>query len=250
MSEDQDSSLPTALIQIRDVLGLSAPLKRLVEAISYGVGRWVYPIEVRRNTATEIEAFRQWSKAIKDEGLSVGNFDLTLQERAAFRVAAQEVRRQQRREAIAAEALAEVRASPDDFRGSDEPLDPDWLDRFWRLAEDVGDADFQSIWARILARHAAGGARYSARYLMILSTLSGTEAEALERLAAVAVRVILAGADTLPCVVHRIGDHMFGTGDKPPGQDALQKQHRVLDQEVLPFRQELLGPIGIYVESG
>lgn len=250
MSEDKDSSLPTALVQIKDVLGLSAPLKRLVEAIVHGVGRWAYPIELRRNTTAEIETFRQWNKAITESGLSIGNVDLTLQERAALRVTAQEIRRQEHREAIAAQAVAAVRANPGEFNGSDDPLDPDWLDRFWRLAEDVSDANFQSIWARILARHAAGGTCYSARCLMILSALSRTEAEVLERLAPVAVRVVLEGTDTLPCVVHRIGDHIFGAGGKPSDQKTLRIQHQVLDEEVLPFRQELLGPIGIYVENG
>jgi hypothetical protein len=203
----------------------------------------VYPTEVRRNAAAEIDVFRQWNEAIKSQSLTVGNIDLTIQDRTVLRVTAQETRRQEHREAIATQALAEVRARPDEFTGTDEPLDPDWLDRFWRMAEDVSNADFQSILARFLARHAAGGINYSARCLMILSTLSKAEAEVLERLAPVAIKTVFEGVDTLPCVVHRVGDHMFEPGGKPQDVNALQRQQYLLDKEVLPFHKELLGPL-------
>lgn len=250
MTDDKNSPLPTALVQIRDVLGFSAPLQRLVEAISHGVGRWVYPVELRRNTDAEIKAFRAWAKAAREEGIQASQFELTLHERTAIRVSSQETRRQEHREAISAQAIDEVRARPQEFSGSEVPLDLDWLDRFWRLAEDVGDAEFQSIWARILARHVAAGRRYSARSLVILSTLSRTEAEVLERLAPVAVKAVVNGEEQLPSVVTRIGDHIFADGSKPNDTRAHDAQKRIIDEEVLPFRQELLGPIGVYVENG
>lgn len=53
MGDDHKAKLPTALLEIKDVLGLSAPLERLVQAIAYGVGEWVYPWQQNRKARTE-----------------------------------------------------------------------------------------------------------------------------------------------------------------------------------------------------
>src|SRR5689334_11526457 len=187
MPEDEGSNLPAALIQIRDVLGFSEPTKRLLSAISHGVGRLTYPWERRRNAEADADAFRIVTKAIQEAGTSVIGVEASLEERTKFRVTAQEVRRQQHREQIAVQAIAEVCERPGEFAASEIPVDFEWLDRFWRLAEDIATPDFQSLWARILARHATGGVRISARCLQTLSTLSREEAAILERLASITV---------------------------------------------------------------
>ncbi len=123
MPDKQNTSLPQSLIAVKDLFGLSAAAKRLVEAIAHGVGRWAYPWEHRRNAAADIEVFRRWAKAFREEGLGIGGLDLSLGERTALRLTAQELRRQEHREAIAVQAVAEFRQNPDEFRGSEEPLD-------------------------------------------------------------------------------------------------------------------------------
>jgi len=208
-----------------------------------------YPWERRRNAVADIEVFRSWAKALREEGVAIGQLDLSLEERTALRVTAQELRRQEHREAIAVQALAEFREKPEEFRGSDQSMDLEWLDRFWRLAEDVSNADFQSIWGRILARHAAGGTSYSARCLHTLSTLSRSEAEILERLAAVTVQPVLRGQPQSHCVLHRIGEYFYGPNVRQSPTD-LQQLNQKLSQVVGPLQADVLGPSGIYVESG
>ncbi len=246
MPDEQNTSLPHSLIAVKDVFGLSAPAKRLVEAIAHGVGRWAYPWERRRNVVADIEVFRSWAKALREEGVDIGHLELSLEERTAWRVTAQELRRQEHREAIAVQALAEFRQNPDEFHGSDRPLDLEWLDRYWRLAEDVSDADFRSIWGRILARHAANGVTYSARCLHTLSTLSRAEAELLERLAPFVVQTVLRGTAQSPRVLHDVGKFFYSGRQSPAGLERLIKKLR---QVVGPLHGHELGPSGIYVEG-
>lgn len=243
-----DHKLPPALVQVKDVLGLSEPGKRLVDAIAHGIGRWVYPWERRRNASADIAIFREAARALREEGFAIEGATLSLEERAAVRFTAQELHRQENREAIAARAVSEFLDAPNSFAGSDEPLDLDWLDRFWRLAEDVSNADFQSIWARVLARQAAGGSTYSVRCLQTLSMLNRAEAETLERLAAMAIQTTFWERSQVPCVINRGFQYFYGAGGGAPS--GLAELSKELQDIVGSLEADLLGPSGIYVESG
>lgn len=64
---------------------------------------------------------------------------------------------------------------------SDEPVNQDWINRFFTIVEDVSDAEMQQLWARILAGEIKRPKSYSLRTLELLRNLSQKEAEAINR---------------------------------------------------------------------
>ncbi|MFT6671130.1 MAG: hypothetical protein ACJAVZ_002602 [Afipia broomeae] len=138
MSNDSDKSL----VKITDLFGVAKPLEQLVSAIERGVGNFMRPIQKRRDTKADISSFNNWNEAISRTGLSVNAAELTLSDRAIVRLTADNIRKQHNRELVAIEAVNEHLHTLGD--SSNEPqntstIEAEWLDRFWRLAEDVSD---------------------------------------------------------------------------------------------------------------
>lgn len=69
----------------------------------------------------------------------------------------------------------------DGEQASDEPVNPDWLNRFFTIVEDVSDAEMQQLWARILAGEVKQPKSYSLRTLELLRNLSQKEAEVINK---------------------------------------------------------------------
>ena len=60
---------------------------------------------------------------------------------------------------------------------SDEPVNSDWINRFFTIVEDVSDAEMQQLWARILAGEVKRPKSYSLRTLEVLRNMTKEEAE-------------------------------------------------------------------------
>lgn len=63
---------------------------------------------------------------------------------------------------------------------SEEPVNPDWLNRFFSIVEDVSDSEIQKLWAQILAGEVKRPKSYSLRTLELLRNISKEEAEAIK----------------------------------------------------------------------
>ncbi len=240
MSNDSDKSL----VKITDLFGVAKPLEQLVSAIERGVGNFMRPIQKRRDTKADISSFNNWNEAISRTGLSVNAAELTLSDRAIVRLTADNIRKQHNRELVAIEAVNEHLHTLGD--SSNEPqntstIEAEWLDRFWRLAEDVTDKDMQTVWGRILARQAKGPARYSARCLEALSLLSRQEAKDLETLSKFVIEATAYGE---PSHFFLLSPYLVSS-DRP-SQTLTDEIQKLIGN---PF-QAVFGPAGFYVDSG
>jgi hypothetical protein len=186
---------------------------------------------------------------LKEKGLPMNAAELSLGDRAAIRVVAQEQRHQLNREAIAACAVEEVRANVEDLSTSKgQPFDPDWLDRFWSFAENVSNEDFRSIWGRILVRQGSGKGSYSPRTLYTLSMLTRDEAEALSRLAPFATTSVL-GSEMTSAIWLTAADHLdqhFETS----ANEAINEINSQIQTLIGSVRREVFGPAGVMVDDG
>jgi hypothetical protein len=250
----ENDNTPAVLVQIKDILGLSEPAKRLSEAIVRGIGEWAYPWQVERKNRADTKALKRATAALKREGLSIETAELSLDERANMRFTAQLRRQQHNREAVAIQAIQEMKATLDRPTATvrhrstaDIPaLEAEWLDRFWRLAEDVSREDFQSLWGRVLARQSSGAANYSARCLQTLSTLSSIEAKALERLATFAVTIDRPRIGKECCILFGVRGRSY---DGTLRIKEYEAANRLLYDWVGNIRRDIWGPIGIIVEG-
>jgi hypothetical protein len=142
-----------------DLGKVSKPLSKLVDAVSQGIGTLYEPTRIRRKARAQADA-----SLIKAEA------DIKKKEllrRAANRLAFQEIYRQENIEhiiEIAAENL------PDTV--SDEPVDRDWVFRFFDGCKDVSNEELQKLWAQLLASEVTAPKSCSRKTLSILRDMS------------------------------------------------------------------------------
>jgi uncharacterized repeat protein (TIGR03899 family) len=108
-----------------------------------------------------------------------------LEERTKQRVFYQDAKRQQNIEDITAFAAEEL---ANETPVTAEPVEENWANKFFRLAEDISGEEIKALWGRILAGEIKRPGTYSLRTLELLKTLSKTEAELFQRLQKLAIK--------------------------------------------------------------
>ncbi len=193
-------------MEIKDLVGLSKPLERLIDVISKGIGAVSAPYLIRKNADAKAYEIETISNALKQANadlqipviykdgaietwittedrslkLEVG----PLEERADTRIDYQERRRQANIEDVTAIAAGELAGETE---VPPNPPDDDWISRFFSAAQDVSAEDVQVLWGRILAGEIKRPGSYSLRTLDFLRNLSKAEAEVLERVGKLAI---------------------------------------------------------------
>lgn len=182
-------------IKINDVLGLSDPITKLIETVSNGVGKLYEPIHINRMAKAKTNEIALLSDAINnakllpieynDGSVVIDGTDYTeLAQRAQGRLAFQEIKKQNnidRVVGVAARRLLSCRQI------SEEPVDVDWVTRFFDSVADVSTEDMQIIWGRILAGEVKSPGSFSLRTLEAVKNLSRKEAEIFSKLASIVV---------------------------------------------------------------
>jgi len=155
-------------LEAKDLLGLSQPAQKLIDAISSGLGILYEPTRIRRRATADADA-----------QLILAHADLQKDEllrRAAQRLGYQETLRQRNIDAIVAEGF---RSLPE--TASDTPVDPDWLSHFFESCQDISDVEMQRLWGTLLSGEVSQPGSFSRRTVSTLQQMGPAEAEALER---------------------------------------------------------------------
>lgn len=190
--------------------GLGKALKKLVEVLASGAGTLYAPKQLVRMAHAKVEADLILAEGERElrrlaaeagrqdpgspsgadviEGELVGMEDaapIPLVVRAERRARQQEAKREQNRRAVALGA-AKLLEGVDDGSVSDEPVDEDWIARFFGAVQDVSNEGLRSLWAQLLAREVRQPGACSLRTLDVLRNMSRDEALILERFAPLA----------------------------------------------------------------
>lgn len=190
-------------MEIKDLTGLSEPLKKLIEVVSHGIGALSKPYLIKKTADAKAYEIKVIAESIKgnqeslkqigyqDEKLSLTSLDgesikneLTLEERTQQRIDFKEQKRQKNIENITQKAAEQLEGEKS---VSDEPVDEDWTTRFFDYAEDISNEEMQELWGRILAGEVKRPKSYSLRTLDILRNLSKNEAEVFMKFARLAI---------------------------------------------------------------
>jgi hypothetical protein len=186
-------------------LKISIPgLEKLIEVVAQGVGALAKPWMIRRLAPAEADRIRILADAhigvadrlrlpegaeslegktaerppelrLLGSGLKSGDLSATsevFERRVEQRQMEQESRRQRNLEAIALGAAESIRDEV-----SQEPVDEDWVVRFFENAQDVSNPKIQRLWSAILAREVAAPRTTSMRTLEVLRNISSQEAD-------------------------------------------------------------------------
>lgn len=188
-------------MEIKDLAGLSQPLTKLLEVIEKGVGAISRPYLIRKTADAKAYELRTIAEAqaqtrgllsqseYVDGWISVRSMEQNtdapaLSERAEARTQFKELSAQANVEAVCAEA---ANAMSTDEAVPEVNVEPDWVTRFFRLAEEVNSEEMQQIWGRILAGEVRSPGSISLRTLEALRNISRVEAELFCRLGQLAI---------------------------------------------------------------
>lgn len=179
-------------------------LSKLVEVVAAGIGGLVGPWQSRRQAkaaSANIETIAGALQQVQHLPLNIEFKDQHVQivkqsdsfcaelgavptaslgERALARLTLQEQKRHLNLEHIVSEAAEEL---ADDEDVSADPLDADWIARFFRIAEDISTEQMQSLWGRILAGEVKQPGSFALRTLDVLRIITKDAAEVFARFA-------------------------------------------------------------------
>lgn len=203
-------------MKINDILGIGKvlPVDKLIDVVSSVTGRVTKPYFDRKDIDTKAYEIKKLAEAKAEEMKIIAaavkeNFQMTggieykedkllisspkelpidnkitleppLEERTQERLNFQEAKRQLNIESVTAFAADELK---NEQSVTDEPLDEDWKNRFFNIAEDISNEEMQALWGRILAGEIKQPKSYSLRTLELLKNLSKEEAEVFTKFA-------------------------------------------------------------------
>lgn len=245
--KENKSSVLGVNIEIKDLLGVSAPAKELVRAITKGIGVWSAPFQRRIAAKQDIKIFEDWAVAYEKAGMEIKQGEVSLDQRAATRLKIESRKHQENRESVAALAIEEFRKLDDTSDAIECKIEYEWIDRFWRIAENVHSQDFQSLWGRVLARKAANPSGISARTLEFLSLLSYEEAKMLEGIASIICRVERPDGSKDIGIIDLLP---HSPNPMSPNADEIESQQVEMSSIVQNLDVRRLGPLGLCRESG
>lgn len=190
-------------MEIKDLAGLSKPLKKLIEVVSQGIGALSKPYLIRKTADAKAYEIKVISEAIKDnqqdlkqigfneDKLSLMSMDsnaiqkeISIEERTQNRIEYKEQKRQKNIESITQKAALNLEG---ETTVSDEPVNEDWTTRFFDYAEDISNDEMQELWGKILAGEIKQPKSYSLRTLDIIRNLSEDEAKVFMKFASLAI---------------------------------------------------------------
>jgi hypothetical protein len=165
--------------------GLNVNAKsRTVAAIDRLVGNAVdflnLPVE-RRNVQerTRIEGERRLVEAIRDGALERMKMDPAFADRVTQNYLRSLVSRQENKDSVARHAIEDLRGNPQAKEAGPE-LDPDFVNRLERHAEDASTEALREKWGRVLAAEIRSPGTISPRVMRIVDEIDGPTAQLFE----------------------------------------------------------------------
>ena len=170
-------------MEIKDLAGLSQPLTKLVEVVSQGIGTLYEPTHIKRMAKARAMEIKTISSAVQDSELPIqyNNGQLAIDtstkeflERTEKRMIFLEAKKQKNIEDIISEAYNNLEIEKE---VSEEPLEDDWINRFFNIVGEISSDDLKTIWSRILSEEIKKPGKCSLRTLETLRNISREEAE-------------------------------------------------------------------------
>jgi hypothetical protein len=171
---------------ISDIAGLSKPLEKLIDCTSRGIGIMYQPHHIRKMADARAYEIKVLTEAfgcniaeltIDKDGTTI-KVKNEVEKSALDYMINREVKKFDNNTKIIQET-AYILNTVDNV--SDEPVDDDWLSRFFNIGEDISNEYMQNMWSKILADEIVKPNSYSLRTLETLKNISTKEAKIFEK---------------------------------------------------------------------
>lgn len=178
------------------VQALVSPTEKLIDAISGAIGKAYEPKHIRKMADAKAYELKLIAETVRSNSdvpivynstgvaIDTSNFE-EIAKRASSRLAYQEIAKQQNIEAVADYAYDELESFD---AVSNEPVNPDWMFRFFNSVENISDVEMQKLWGHILAGEIRTPNTYSYRTLEKLKNMTQQEAQIFQNIAAMALK--------------------------------------------------------------
>jgi uncharacterized repeat protein (TIGR03899 family) len=180
-------------------------LEKLISVIGKGLGRKFKSKQIRRIADAKAYEIKVISKTETKAKIADTKAEFELELQLTERLQHIETKRQKNLNSINYIAAEQLEQETD---VSDEPLDEDWITRFFNLAQDVSNQEMQGIWARILAGEVKQPHTYSMRTLETLKNLSQKEAELFSKVSK--IRLVTGFTFIMDNNKEKLLEEMFG----------------------------------------
>lgn len=175
-------------MEIKDLAGLSQPLTKFLEVVSQGIGTLYEPTHIKRMAKSRAKEIRTISSAINDSNLpiqysngpvGIDTSTKEFMERTERRMLFLEAKKQKNIEDIIAGAYENLENEP---KVSEEPLQEEWINRFFNIVGEVSSDELKVIWSKILSEEIKQPGKCSIRTLENLRNISREEAEIFKKI--------------------------------------------------------------------
>jgi len=159
-------------------------IEKLIDVVAKGIGTLYKARSIKKEAdakAYEIEVIEKAKTKAKINNLELGQDAL---DRMEERIHYKEIKKQNNVDNIIYMASENLNTADS---VSEEPLDDDWITRFFNIAEDISNPKMQVLWSRILTGEISKPKSYSLRTLELLRNLSQEEAEVFVKVASLAL---------------------------------------------------------------
>lgn len=163
-----------------------SPIEKLITTVSAGIGKVYEPTHIKR-ISNAIRDNIDIPIVYNDGKVSINSENFQeLAQRASSRMAFQELTKQQNIDNIVYNAREELKNIKN---VSEEPVDKDWVFRFFNSVENISNEDLQKIWGRILAGEIKTPNSYSYRALEVLKNMAPREIEVFQKVAKISLMI-------------------------------------------------------------
>lgn len=161
-----------SIINIGDV---TKPVTQLLDCIAKSIGVLYEPTRIIKKAKAEANAL-----IIKKEAELI---ESSIATRALNKMQIDAIKKQMNIESIIDKTLPLI----EDANDSENNISDDWLNEFFKFAQEISDEEIQMLWAKILANQYNGTMNYSFRSLDILRQLDQKMAIIFEKFAAASI---------------------------------------------------------------
>lgn len=177
-------------IEVSNLLGLEKPTTKLIECVSAGIGKVYEPIHIRRMAKAKQKEMKLIGDAIaeniklptiyKDGDIIIDSSSAEeLIKRTGNRLLFTEMRKQQNIESIISETYNQLE---NEEEVTSEPVNQDWLFKFFDYAGEISDENMQKLWSKILIGEIKNPKTYTLRTLSTLKNITTLEANLYEKI--------------------------------------------------------------------
>lgn len=145
------------------------PLEKLIDVISKGIGKLYEPKGIRKAANAKAYEIEVLERAKARSLSSSKEIEQDLLDRIEERILHREIKKQRNLDSVNGFAAEQLK---NEQEVSDEPVDDDWIGRFFSFAEDISNEEMQVLWGKILAGEIKKPKTFSIRTLELIRNLT------------------------------------------------------------------------------